>query len=139
MEVIFELLFEFLAEYLLAFLWELLASTFGSMLNSRTTASNINATENLPARPFKLGWFGRLVGGAALGALSVWLFPASFAKTLDVRLAVLIGVPIACGMSMGLIGSFKRKHGRETAALESFRNGFLFALPFVAIRFFFTH
>ena len=70
---------------------------------------------------------------------SVWLFPASVAKTQDVRLAVLIGVPIACGLSMGLIGSFKRKRGREAAAVESFRNGFLFALPFVAIRFFFAH
>ena len=137
MEVIFELLFEFLAEYVLAFLWELIANAFGSLFGQSSAASSLAASA--PERKFKLGWFGRLIAGALLGALSVWLFPASFAKTQDVRLAVLIGVPIACGLSMGLIGSFKRRHGREAAALESFRNGFFFALPFVAMRFFFTH
>ena len=137
MEVIFELLFEFLAEYVLAFLWELIANAFGSMFGQSGAASGLAAAA--PERKFKLGWFGRLIAGALLGALSVWLFPASFAKSQDVRLAVLVGVPIACGLSMGLIGSFKRKRGRDTAALESFRNGFMFALPFVAMRFFFTH
>ena len=137
MEVIFELLFEFLGEYVLAFLWELIANAFGSLFGQSGAASSLTADAS--ERKFKLGWFGRLIAGVLLGALSVWLFPTSFAKSQDLRLAVLIGVPIACGLSMGLIGSFKRKRGRDTAALESFRNGFMFALPFVAMRFFFTH
>ena len=147
MEIIFELLFEFLGEYVLAFLVELVSSAFGSVFGSvfrpHTAVDGGTAHSETaiapPARRFKPGWFGRLIAGIVLGAVSVWLFPASVAKTQDVRLAVLIGVPIACGLSMGLIGSFKRKRGREAAALESFRNGFLFALPFVAIRFFFAH
>ena len=138
MEVILESLFEFFGEYVLAVIWELLASTFGSAFRSRQSATAASAgTAAAPA--FRVGWFGRLIAGTVLGALSVWLFPVSFAKTLDVKLAVLIGVPIACGLSMGLIGALKRRRGRDTAAIESFRNGFLFALPFVAIRFFFTH
>ena len=145
MEIIFELLFEFFGEYVLAFLVELLSSAFGSVFGkSRSASADVNTSQEAddsaaPARSFKLGWFGRLIAGITLGAVSVWLLPASFAKTQDVRLAVLIGVPIACGLSMGLIGSLKRRRGREAAALESFRNGFLFALPFVLMRFFFTH
>ena len=138
MEVILELLFEFFGEYVLAVIWELLASAFGSVFRSRQPAKlERDGTAAVPA--FRVGGFGRLIAGTALGALSVWLLPVSFAKTLDVKLAVLIGVPIACGLSMGLIGALKRGRGRDTAAIESFRNGFLFALPFVAIRFFFTH
>ena len=137
MEVILELLFEFFGEYVLAVLWELLASAFGSAFRSRqSAAAESDGTTAAPA--FRVGWFGRLIAGTVLGALSVWLFPVSFARTLDVKLAVLIGVPIACGLSMGLIGALKLRRGRDTAAIESFRNGFLFALPFVAIRFFFT-
>ena len=138
MEVILELLFEFFGEYVLAVIWELLASAFGSVFRSRQPAKlERDGTAAVPA--FRAGGFGRLIAGTALGALSVWLLPVSFAKTLDVKLAVLIGVPIACGLSMGLIGALKRGRGRDTAAIESFRNGFLFALPFVAIRFFFAH
>ena len=138
MEVILELLFEFFGEYVLAVLWELLASAFGSAFRSRQPAKP--ERDGAAAAPaFRVGWFGRLIAGTVLGALSVWLLPVSFARTLDVKLAVLIGVPIACGLSMGLIGALKRRRGRDTAAIESFRNGFLFALPFVAIRFFFTH
>ena len=132
-----ELLFEFFGEYVLAVLWELLASAFGSAFRSRQLATS-GSDGSATALAFRVGWFGRLIAGTVLGALSVWLFPVSFAKTLDVKLAVLIGVPIACGLSMGLIGAPKRRRGRDTAAIESFRNGFLFALPFVAIRFFFT-
>ena len=139
MEIILELLFEFLGEYVLAFLVGLISSAFGPVSGARAVAAGTDVADDAPARAFKLGCFGHLIAGAALGALSVWLFPASFAKTQDVRLAVLVGVPLACGLSMGLIGSFKRRRGREAAALESFRNGFLFALPFVAIRFFFAH
>ena len=138
MEVILELLFEFFGEYVLAVLWELLASAFGPVFRSRRPPKpEHDGAATTPA--FRVGWFGRLIAGTVLGALSLWLFPMSFAKTFDVKLAVLIGVPIACGLSMGLIGALKRRRGRDTAAIESFRNGFLFALPFVAIRFFFTH
>ena len=143
MEIIFELLFEFFGEYVLAFIWEALSSLFGSLFGARAPAANAVAASGKPAdadgaRRRGLGWPLRLAAGAVLGALSLYFFPHSFAKTLDLRLAVLIGVPLACGLSMGAIGALKRKRNQQAAAIDSFRNGFLFALPFVTVRFFFT-
>lgn len=143
MEIVLERLFELFGEFLPAFVVEAFASLFGSLggrsvaqrAATRAGATGDDAAACLP-RPGQ-GWPLRLTLGAALGAFSPFLFPHSFAKTLDARLAVLIGVPPACGLSMGAIGAQKRKHNQEAAAIDSFRNAFLFALPFVAIRFFF--
>ena len=140
MEVIFELLFEFLAEYLLAFLVEAIGSLFSSWrFGSTGSTSGLTSAASAATTPRRrLGWPLRLVAGAVLGALSLYLVPHSFAKTLDTQVAMLIGVPILCGLSMATIGAFKRKRNQEAAAIDSFRNGYLFALPFVAVRFFFT-
>ena len=151
MEVILELLFELFGEYLLAFLVEVFGSLFSAWRsgsaaraggNAPTPASSAAARPDHAAAtatpPLRMGWPVRLVAGAVLGAVSLYFFPHSFAKTLDTQLAVLIGVPILCGLSMGAIGALKRKRHQEAAAIDSFRNGFLFALPFVTVRFFFT-
>ena len=151
MEIIFELLFELFGDFLLAFVVE----AFGSLFSSIRGRSAVDTGRSATTKPARAAtgmsdgdtaesprrgqrWPLRLVLGAALGALSLTLFPHSFAKTVDTRLAVLIGVPLACGLAMGAIGAQKRKRHQEAAAIDSFRNGFLFALPFVAVRFFFT-
>jgi hypothetical protein len=134
MELIFELLFEFFFEYALAFLVEFIGGLFGARSNATLTPT----VEDKQSRRV-WGWVFRVIAGGILGALSVWIFPVALAKTLDTQVAILIGVPLACGLSMGLIGQFKQRRNKPRAAIHSFTNGFLFALPFVAARFMFAH
>ena len=143
MEILFKLLFELFGEYILAFLFEAIGSLFSSITQRGSASSVARSASTGPEEASAsvkrgLGWPARLIAGTILGALSLYVFPHSFAKSFDTQLAVLIGVPIACGLSMGAIGALKRKRHQEAAAIDSFRNGFLFALPFVAMRFFFT-
>jgi len=139
MEFIFEILFELFGEFLLALVVEATGSLFRALTGGSAVRSADSDTEGSAVPVGNLaGWPLRLLLGLLCGAASLWLFPHSFAKTLDTQLAVLIGVPVACGLSMGAIGAFKRKHQREVAAIDSFRNAFLFALMFVGVRFFFT-
>jgi hypothetical protein len=160
MEILVEGLFELFGELILGFVFELLGSLLGSLSGRiwnglRSVARPAGtppvrprahspyaddtptpaAAPSGPASPsLRLAFY--LVVGTLLGGLSLLLFPQSFARTLDTRVAVLIGTPLACGLMMAAIGEFKRKRGRVAKTLESFGFGCAFALPMALLRFF---
>ena len=154
MEIIFEGLFELFGEFLLGFIVELIGSAFGSLFSRATPAppaspkahspfatdAPADAPAPTPAKPYsplsRLVFY--LAVSAVMGGLSLLVFPHSFTRNLDTRLAVLVGTPIACALLMAAIGTFKRKRGRMTRTLESFTFGLAFALPMALIRFFWT-
>ena len=132
MEVIFELLFELFGEYVLAFIFEVLTRLLGWMASPWSSALRERS------EPVTKGLRALLYVGAGTlcGWLSLLVMPESLARTLDTRIAILIGVPILCGLSMALMGYVRKQRGKEAAALESFGYGFLFALSLSLFRFF---
>ncbi len=131
MEVLFELLFELFGEYVLAFVFEVLARVAG-WVAAPWSAALRERSGPLTKAVRALVYLG---AGALCGWLSLLVMPTSLARTLDTRLAVLIGVPILCGLSMALMGYVRKQRGKEAAALESFGYGFLFAASLSLLRF----
>ena len=150
MEIVFELLFELFGELILGLIGEAIGSLFGTLTGNIAakmrpgpiagSADDKVAARPQPAKPFSPAakLFFYLVVGALLGWISIHLFPHSFARHMDTKIAVLIGVPIGCGIMMAVIGEWKKKHGRMRGTLESFGCGLAFALPMAVIRFIWT-
>ena len=143
MEFIFGLLFEIfgelilgaLAELLLGLIGQLIGDAFAGLFNRLTGRSRAALAE--PRKP--LSGSARFLlfalASGALGAVSLHLFPASFARTFDTRVTLLIGIPIACGLMMAALGAWRQQRGRPAGSLESFSHGLAFALPSTLIRF----
>jgi hypothetical protein len=153
MEILVEALFELFGEVVLGFVVELIGSAFSSLVSTLRSAPAArigpraqapHAGDDTPPRPAApLPAFTKfmlyLLLSTVLGLLSLFVFPKSFAHTLDTRVAVLVGTPIACGLLMAALGEWRRKRGRASRPLESFSQGFAFALPMALMRFFWTH
>lgn len=132
MEFIFELLFELFGEYVLAFLFEVITRTVGWM--AAPWASSLRHGSDQVTKVMRAVLY--LGAGLLSGWISLLIAPESMARTLDTKLAILIGVPILCGGSMALIGYLRKQKGKEAAAIESFGYGFLFAASMSLFRFF---
>ncbi len=154
MEIIFELFFELFGQVVLTFVAEVIGSLFGGLFSTRKegVASRLrpptkpavhspDANGVAPERSFspaaKLAFY--LCLSALFGWISLHLFPVSLARNMDTKIAMLIGVPLVCGLLMAAIGEFKRKRGRVAQTLESFGYGLAFALPMALMRFLWTH
>jgi hypothetical protein len=127
MEIIFEIIFQFLGEMLLQIIGEAIAELFGHSVKEPFRRSK-------PVHPW-LAVIGYIIFGAIAGVLSLWLFPSLFIKVEWLRIANLILTPIVSGIVMARIGSWRRKHERETIRLDSFFYGFCFALSMAFVRF----
>jgi len=143
MEAIFTVLFEIFGELILGALLELILGLIGQLFGDAFAGifnfltGNSRAALEEPRKP--LSGAARFLlfalASCAIGALSLQLFPASFARSFDTRLTLLIGVPIACGLMMAAIGAWRQKRGRPAGSLESFSHGLAFALPTTLIRY----
>ena len=83
-------------------------------------------------------WFaavGYLVFGAAAGGLSVWLVPDLFIKAEWLRLANLVLTPVAAGLIMEAVGSWREQREKEVIQLETFAYGFCFAFAMAVVRY----
>jgi len=134
-ELFGELILGALAELLLGLIGQVIGAMAAGMFNRLTGRSR----EALADARKPLSGSARFVifalASCMIGVLSLQLFPASFARTQDTRIAVLIGVPIACGLMMAAVGAWRQKRGRPAGSLESFSHGLAFALPTTLIRF----
>ena len=120
---------------MLGLIGQLIGDMFSGIFNCLTGRNRAALAE--PRKPLSgSAWFVLFaLAGCAIGVVSMQLFPASFARTLDTRIAVLIGVPLACGLMMAAVGAWRQKRGRPSGSLESFSHGRAFALPTTLIRF----
>ena len=143
MEFILGALFELLGELILGALAELLLGLVGQLVgdmaagifNRLTGRGRAAVGEPRKALSGSARFILFALASCVIGAVSLQLFPASFARTLDTRIAVLIGVPIACGLMMAAVGAWRQKRGRPAGSLESFSHGLAFALPTTLIRY----
>ena len=83
-------------------------------------------------------FLGYLVMGAAAGGISLLLFHDHMLKATWLRVVLLLVIPLLAGWMMSFIGARREAKGAERTRLESFANGWAFALAMGLIRFFFA-
>ncbi|KAB7764112.1 hypothetical protein [Xanthomonas maliensis] len=81
---------------------------------------------------------GYVLLGASMGGISLLLLPRHLTTGEAARLAVLIGVPVLAGALMAVLGGWRERRGEQRLRLDRFSYGYLFALGFALVRFFFA-
>jgi hypothetical protein len=128
MEIIFEIVFGFFGELLLQILGELL----------------LEIGLHSVAEPFRkkpspwLAAIGYAFFGAVIGALSLLVFPNYLMTTKNLRVANAALSPIVAGLSMAAMGKWRAKRGQAVLRIDKFSYGYLFALAFGLVRFWFA-
>lgn len=130
MEIIFELLFEIIGEILIQIIFELLFEFgFYSVLEIRKKRKARN--------PF-IAFIGYLIVGAAIGGISLFIFPESFISNSKYKILNLIMTPLLAGAVMSFMGWWRRKYDQEIIRLDKFLYGYAFALSMAIVRFLFV-
>lgn len=92
------------------------------------------------AKPFRrrpnpwVAALGYAMLGAALGSLSLLLFPANLVPR-PWRILNLIATPVAVGAIMALLGTWRARRGQPVLRLDRFACGYVFALSLALVRF----
>ena len=129
MEIIFEFLFSFLGEFVLQVLGEVF----------------IEVGLHSLAEPFRkepkpwLAAVGYMVFGAVIGGLSLLVFPHYLVASKGLRVANAALSPIAAGLSMAIMGKWRARRGQAVLRIDKFAYGYVFALAFGLVRFWFAH
>jgi hypothetical protein len=129
---------EFLAELLIAlvqFISEVLLQIAGDVL----TELGWNALREVfrPSHPPVRGLVpvGYSIIGAALGGLSLLVFPKHFAASMPLRLATLALAPIASALAVAPALPLLRRPAEPEDIWRRFWNAYAFSLTFALIRF----
>ncbi|HEY0634932.1 MAG TPA: hypothetical protein VGE00_06085 [Gammaproteobacteria bacterium] len=122
-----ELLFEFSGEFLLQVLGEALVE-----LGLHSLAEPFRR----PANPW-LAALGHALFGVIAGGLSLLLF-SSHLVAGELRMANLLVTPVAVGFCMSAMGAWRARRGQTVLRIDRFAYGYLFALAFALVRFWFA-
>lgn len=125
----FEFLFSIFGEFLLQIVAEVLIELGLHTLTGRE-------------RPKRSPWLaatGYAVCGAAVGGLSLLVFPSHLVVNRLGQLANLLLAPVAAGLAMAILGAWRARQGHDALRIDSFSYGYVFALAFALVRFFFAH
>lgn len=136
MEIIVEILLQVLL-WILQFIGELLLQAFGQLLIEVLGHVVMHPGRRTPPPPW-LAVIGYALLGAAVGAISLHLLPALLVAPW-LRVANVVLTPVASGLLMMLVGSWRRKRGQALLQLDSLACGYCFALAMALVRFFFAH
>jgi hypothetical protein len=82
-----------------------------------------------------LAGLGYLMLGAALGGLSLLIFPSSFVTGQTARIATLLVTPLLAGGLMVALGAWRRRRDQQLIRLDRFGYAFAFALGMSLVRF----
>ena len=122
-----EFLFEVLGEFILQCLIQVSAE-----LGFHTVAETFQRKPNPWMAAIGYGLFGAILGG-----LSLLVFPNHLVVG-GWRIFNLVAAPIVTGFFMCLMGKWREKRGDELLRIDRFSYGYLFALSFALIRFYFA-
>ncbi|MEO8672786.1 MAG: hypothetical protein ABI411_15820 [Tahibacter sp.] len=84
-------------------------------------------------------WFaaiGYTLLGGALGVGSLLLIPDHLMRVGPLRIANLVVTPILAGLSMAAFGAWRAHRGQAVLRIDRFSYGYLFALAFALVRYF---
>jgi hypothetical protein len=126
-ELVFELIFEFFGELILQLVAEIFVDA-----SSRGVKKTLRRTEPVDPMLAACGYVGF---GWLAGMLSLWLVPDVFIKAHWLRVAGLLLLPLASGLVMSWIGSWRRRHDKDVSRIETFSYGFCFAFAMSLARF----
>jgi len=126
MEIIFELFGELILQVVFTVIGEIFSALFGSGV------ANISGWRP-PGLVKALLYFA---AGCGLAWLSLLVMPHAYAHSVDVRLAVMVGSPLACGLIMGFYTAWRSKNRYAGPfSFEGFFYGVLFAAPMTVGRY----
>jgi hypothetical protein len=126
-EFIFELLFEVIGELVLNLIFSFLGEIFGHTFSRNRE----------PFHPV-LAALGYALVGAACGRLTLIFFPQAVLVSHATQLANLVITPVLAGGAMALLGAWRTKRGQDKVRLDKFSYGYVFALAFGFIRYWFA-
>ena len=126
MEIIFELFGELILQVLGTVLGEIFSAMFGT---------GVSKASGWKPGPWTKA-FLYFVAGCCLAGVSLGVFPHAYARSIDVRLAVMVGSPLACGLIMGFYTAWRSKNRYAGPfSFEGFFYGVLFAAPMTVGRY----
>lgn len=130
MEVIIEILFEVVFEFILL--------TVGEVLVEVGLRGVSEPFKHAETRNPVLAFIGYGLGGAALGGLSLLIFPGPLVRGVGFRGGSLIVSPLLAGAAMTGLGWLRRRQGKRLLRLDRFAYGAVFAFGMALVRFLFT-
>ncbi len=146
MEILFELVVQLIVEFIPT-LFEILAGIFGEILlqifgealfelgfRGLVEAFNRRKQRN----PF-LAAIGYFIWGAIIGGISLLVFEHSLIQRKALRIMNLLIAPVLAGITMSVVGAFRKKRGQDLLRIDSFFYGFLFALGMAVVRYYFAN
>lgn len=123
-----EFLLQFIAEFLLQLFCEALVELGFHSLE-----------EPFRRRPNPwLAALGYLLIGALIGAASLLIVGTHLVREEGLRIVNLVVTPLLVGMCMSALGTWRTRRGQTRLRLDSFAYGYLFALSFALIRYWFA-
>jgi hypothetical protein len=125
MEILFEILFQIFGEILLQGIFEALGEL------------GVRGARKLREEPINpwLAGVGYALLGAGAGGLSLLIVPSLLIDSKAAQVMNLVATPVAVGLLMSALGSWRMRHGQELVRLDRFGYGFLFALSMALVRF----
>ncbi|RDZ29139.1 hypothetical protein [Lysobacter silvisoli] len=120
MSILLELLLEFVIQLVLEVLVELGLHGF---------------KRDRPAVPPVVSVVIYVLLGGGLGWLSLMLFPQQLISHPMAQMANLAITPVAVGLVLSVIGSWRSRRGGDLVRLDKFSYGYVFALAFALVRY----
>lgn len=127
MEFLFGLIFQAVGEIVIQVLFEVLFEFGFHELSGRRGPPQ-------PLHPLVAIVFYSAIGAIA-GGLSLIAFPEMLISSQIGRNVNLLFTPLAVGLSMSLVGSWRRRRGDNVMRIDRFAYGYLFALVMAVVRF----
>jgi hypothetical protein len=121
-----ELLLELIGEFVVQAFGELLFEGFFQFRRTNRTFAVLTAA------------VGYLVLGALLGAVSLLIFREHFIRSPSIRVVALVAVPVAVGVVMSLVGSWRARRGDSLVRLDRFSFAALMALGTSLVRWYYA-
>lgn len=123
---------------------ELLFEVFGEFVLQVVVEALLQGSMHTLAAPFKkqsspwLAGIGYLVLGAIAGGISVWVLPNYLMPNPHWRVLNAACTPIAAGLCIAALGAWRARRGQTVLRIDKFAYGYLFALAFGLMRFWFA-
>ena len=124
-------------EILLELLLELIIQVFGEVLLEMGFHA-VSAPFKGRASPW-LAALGYAVLGAAIGGISLAIWPAHMVSSAALRWVNVLVTPVAAGLCMAALGAWRARRGQAILRIDKFSYGYLFALSFALVRFVGAH
>jgi hypothetical protein len=123
---------------------EIVIEILGELLLQVVVETLLQAGMHSLAAPFHrdsspwLAAVGYAFFGAVFGGISLLVFPDYLMANKGLRIANAALSPIVAGLSMAALGAWHARRGQAVLRIDKFSYGYLFALGFALVRFWFA-